>query len=117
LLLLSGCASRTAAVLKQAPPKPKGCQIEVFEQETDVKRPYEKLCLMSETAKGSAALKKAVERIKEQACLCGADAVVLKGETVGFTSTFLLLNTHRKLTVEATAIRWTDSPAAPQSSH
>jgi hypothetical protein len=109
VLLLSGCALRAVAVLKEAPSKPPGCAIEVLQQGTDTKRPYEKLCLLTVKLRSRATKEKALDELKKQACTCGADAILLGSENFK-ENTF-----RKKLTIEATAIRWRDAaPAEPK---
>jgi hypothetical protein len=78
-----GCAS-TAIVRTGSdtpPPKPDGCAIDVFAAEADVKRPFERVCLI-DVETGSTLYhhktpEAAMKRMKKAACKCGADAVIL----------------------------------------
>jgi hypothetical protein len=109
VLLLSGCTSHSMTVLRTAPSKPAGCLIEVLDQGADVKRPHEELCLLAVKLRSRATKEKALDELKRQACTCGADAILLGGEN------FKENAFRRKLTLEATAIRWTDAaPAEPK---
>jgi hypothetical protein len=105
-LLLIGCASRSVVILREAPAKPSECTIEVFDQGAELKRPYEKLCALTVKLRRGATEEKAVRELKKQACGCGADALVLG---VGNVKENVF---RKKLTLEATAIRWTNSAIA-----
>lgn len=81
LLVLSGCASadfmRTG---KEYPSRGKGCALEVLM--TDPREEFEEVCVIqaktSNSWFSSRDLKAMLPDIKEQACECGADAVVIK---------------------------------------
>lgn len=82
-LVLVGCAS-TASFTRlnetTYDAKPKNCEIAVLSE--DPQRPHEKLGFVTgvsgQTAFSSKSLKGMLPSMKEQACLAGADALVLK---------------------------------------
>lgn len=109
-----GCAStgivNTGA--STAAPKPEGCPIEVFAGEDEVKRPFERVCLID--AKTGSTLyhhrspEAAMKRLKKAACQCGADAVILTDlERKGVTWAG-----WGQSGAKAVAVRYTDVPVS-----
>ena len=80
-----GCAStgivRTGS--KTFPPKPDGCAIETFAAEDEVKRPFDRVCVIDaktgSTIYHNKSPEAAMKRMKKAACECGADAIILTG--------------------------------------
>ncbi len=64
-----------------ATPKPEGAPVEVYSTEADVKRPFEKLCLVDaktgSTLYNDRSPEGAMKRAKNAARICGADAIIL----------------------------------------
>jgi len=105
-----GCASSGSVQVSSsaAQPKPENCEIELFVSEQDIKRPLERVCIVSARTGTSVFEDKspeaAVKHAKAEACKCGADALVLTDmERQGVTWTG-----WGKSQVKATAIRFTD---------
>jgi hypothetical protein len=69
--------------MKSAPPKSENCDLEIFSGESDVKRPYEVLCLLDSKTGGNAFADKtmagAIKLAKPDACKCGADGILVAG--------------------------------------
>lgn len=65
-----------------AVPKPEGCQIAVYDDEKDVGRPFEKLCLIDaktgSTLYNNRSISGAMKKVNKAACACGADAVIVQ---------------------------------------
>jgi hypothetical protein len=67
--------------LANAPPKPAGCQLELFDSEAAVGRPFEAVCLVDSEVK--ATLRTPVDRsavaetARRAACDCGGDAMIV----------------------------------------
>lgn len=82
-LFLAGCSSTGYVRVGKStlPAKPEGCQLEVFAAEADVKRPFEKLCLLDaktgSTLYNDRSPEGAMKRLRKAACICGADAVII----------------------------------------
>lgn len=84
-LILAACGSTGVVKLgSSAPaPKPEGCALEIVASESDLKRPFEKVCMID--AKTGSTLyhhrtpEAAMKRLRAAACECGADAVILTG--------------------------------------
>lgn len=83
LLALAGCATtgvvRTGSV---AAAKPADCSLEIYASRADVPRPFTSVCIVS-TESGSTLFSDRsdqgrMEAVREQACACGADAVVIR---------------------------------------
>ena len=80
-LSLSACASVGVQVVKQQPPKPANCLIDVYVEEKDIKRDYETLALIDSKTGSTLFDKKtvsaAIDLAKPKACQVGADAIVV----------------------------------------
>lgn len=81
LVVVAGCASVGVTRMKVTQPKPEDCQLDVYSAESDVKRPFEVVCVLdSKTASSLFADKTvagAIENARPDACECGADAIVI----------------------------------------
>jgi len=101
LFLLAGACQSSSVVMKTAPAKASDCPIQVFSSASDVKRPYESLCVVSAETAGVAGgqgnTNIVTNKAKARACECGADALII---------TELKLKSGAELT--GTAIRYTD---------
>jgi len=82
-------ACRHAAVtrLASAPPKPSGCQLQLFASEAEVGRPFEALCLV-DTELTTTLLRPVdpaavAETARGQACQCGGDALIVTKPDAG----------------------------------
>jgi hypothetical protein len=76
-------SSSQKTVLLSAPAKPYPCDLELFTSAEEVKKPFEKLCVID--AKGASrfddrsdAAGRALERARQDACACGADALIIQ---------------------------------------
>ncbi|MFZ5579833.1 MAG: hypothetical protein ACOZAQ_05155 [Pseudomonadota bacterium] len=81
--LLTGCASVGVTSIKQFPPKPENCALDVFSSEKEVAKPFTVACVLDSSTgttlfhdRTAAA---AIEQAKAQACACGADAIIIGG--------------------------------------
>ncbi|MCF0056476.1 hypothetical protein [Dyadobacter sp. CY356] len=81
IFVLSSCASVKVEKLISNSPKPKNCNLEVFNNESEVKRKFEVVCLLNSKTGNSIWNKRtaeaAIENAKNKACACGADAIVI----------------------------------------
>lgn len=105
LLLLSACAVTKTERSVAASPKPKSCPIQVFYNESEVPRPFEVLCTI-ESGTGLSlfhdrSVTGAIAGAKEEACLCGAEAIIVE-KTRNAGISFLSQDGNRaKATVKA----------------
>ena len=84
LLVLSGCAStgvvRTGAASTSA--KPANCSLDIYAARADIARPFDSVCIVSSesgrTLFNDRSEEGRLQAVKEQACACGADAVVIR---------------------------------------
>ncbi|WP_299409458.1 serine protease [Acaryochloris sp. IP29b_bin.148] len=94
-----------------APAKPKKCVIKLYTAETDIKRPFEKLCLLNastgSTLFSNKSPEEATKRLKQAACKCGADAIIINDVNREGTSAF----SWGKSTAKGIGIRYTGQPA------
>ncbi|QUY45983.1 trypsin-like peptidase domain-containing protein (plasmid) [Acaryochloris sp. 'Moss Beach'] len=78
-----GCKDKNCIRLGNtvAPAKSEKCPIELYSAETDVQRPFEKLCILNvstgKTLFSNKSPEEATKRLKKAGCKCGADAVIL----------------------------------------
>jgi hypothetical protein len=93
------------------PAKPDDCPVTIYSSEGEVKQPFETLCLLNaRTSSGlfnNRSLEEATRRLKEAACKCGADAVIvtdLARETMSSWS-------WGRSGAKGIAIRYTGQPA------
>lgn len=83
LSVLTGCA--TTGVVKTgaaAAARPADCALDVYASRADVPRPFASVCIVS-TESGSTLFNDRsdegrMQAVREQACACGADAVVIR---------------------------------------
>lgn len=74
LLFDVGCATVGVKRLNSAPLKAEGCDLKVFTSEQEIGRPYELLCLLDAKTAGPNA--EVIDRMRPEACKCGADAIL-----------------------------------------
>jgi hypothetical protein len=67
-----GCTTFT--VLKSAPAKLPGCELDVYSDPKEIEKPYEVLCLIEAHAHSTS---QALGKVEDDACKCGADAVLM----------------------------------------
>lgn len=81
MVFLTSCANVGVTTIKAAPPKPENCSLDIYTDESEIKRPFEVLCLIdSSTSRSIFATKTgaaALEKAKPEACKCGADAIII----------------------------------------
>ncbi|HUM13085.1 MAG TPA: hypothetical protein VLT82_19205 [Myxococcaceae bacterium] len=80
-LLLAGCRHDAGVTrLASAPPKPAGCQLQLFAAEAEVTRPFEAVCVVdtgySSTVRRPTSVAEVPETARAQACQCGGDAMI-----------------------------------------
>ncbi|MCP4632101.1 MAG: hypothetical protein GY855_04170 [candidate division Zixibacteria bacterium] len=107
VLVISVCSCSSAKFIATGssyPPRPDGCDIEVFSSKTP-DREYEELGIIEgEGSFGADTLEKILPKMKKEACRAGGDAIILKshqksvGDDIG----------DEQLDVTATVIRWTE---------
>jgi hypothetical protein len=92
-LLVIGCGGVSVTRVRAAEPKHSTCEPDVYNEGAPISRPYEILCeLEAETGSTlfhSKSVRTAIEKAKESACECGADAIIVHGtdtEGPGMTS-------------------------------
>lgn len=107
-LLVSCCANVGVTKLKPYPPKMVNCNIDIYTSESEIKRPFEVVCLIDSRTGTTAFHDKtgaaAIEQSKSKACKCGADAILIMSvDTEGVTMT-----TWGKGKTILKAIRYTD---------
>lgn len=82
-MALTGCATVGVTRLGQAEPRNKKCSLDVFTNESEVKRQYQNVCLIDSktgsTLGDNRTMAGAIDIIRPEACKCGADAIVLMG--------------------------------------
>ena len=75
------CATVEVIVLKEYPPKPADCEIDVYMIADDIQKPYEEICILdSRTGTNLLSIKtfeQAIKLAKPKACKCGADAILV----------------------------------------
>jgi hypothetical protein len=84
---LAACAGVQKNVVKAAPPREAGCQLDVFFS-ADIaaqKGPSEELCTLNVKSSSAVVADKSidglVERAKPEACACGGDALIMMGKS------------------------------------
>jgi hypothetical protein len=90
MLFSGGCANMT--ILKKAEPLPSNCDIRVFSSLDALKseeKPFEELCIITGTSSGSFShtVATAINKHKQKACKCGANAVYLQAQDAGTLGT------------------------------
>lgn len=83
LLVLVACARIGVTQTKPAMPKAASCPLDVYTSETEVKRPYEVVCLIDSQTAGTIfdqhTAAAAINQARPYACKCGADAILISG--------------------------------------
>jgi len=69
--------------IAEAPAKPKNCKLDMYASESEVKHPFETVCML-DSKTGTAlfddrTIAGATAQARPQACKCGADAIVITG--------------------------------------
>lgn len=81
VLILPACASVSVQKMAKASPKSSGCHLDVFTDKAEISGKYETACLITSTTATNIFANRtpeaALENAKEQACECGADAVLI----------------------------------------
>ena len=84
LILISiflSCATVSVNVIKEYPPKPRDCLLDVYMLVEDIEKPYEDICILDSytgsTLGSTKTFEQAIELAKPKACRCGADAIVV----------------------------------------
>lgn len=81
IFVLSSCASVKVEKLITSSPKPHNCNLEVFNDESEVKKKFEVVCVLDSKTGNSIWNKRtaeaAIKNAKNKACECGADAIVI----------------------------------------
>ncbi len=79
--LIASCATVHVNVLKEYPPKPMDCELDVYMIADDIKRPHEEICILESFTGTNLFSKKtfeqAIKLAKPKACKCGADAILV----------------------------------------
>jgi hypothetical protein len=87
---LAGCASTGVTQIKAAPPRDKNCNLEIFTNVSEIKRPYEVVCIIDARTGNTSDDKTtagAIKLTKPDACKCGADAILIENlSTQGVTA-------------------------------
>jgi uncharacterized OsmC-like protein len=84
LALFCGCSSiNVVPTGKRYPAKAKDCELEVFSQTSPPKKIFTEVCLIdarvTASSFNSSPGNKALDRAKNEACKCGADAIIVDG--------------------------------------
>jgi hypothetical protein len=78
---LAACASVDVATIKDAPPKEENCKLDIYNNASEVKRPFESLCSLGSstgtTLFADKSLQHAIDIARPKACECGGDAMIL----------------------------------------
>lgn len=113
-----GCKDKNCIRLGNtvAPAKSEKCPIELYSAETDVQRPFEKLCILNvstgKTLFSNKSPEEATKRLKKAGCKCGADAVILNDVNRESANAM----SWGRSTAKGIGIRYTQqSPATDQS--
>lgn len=109
LLAIAGCASTGMVKTGVArAPKPADCQLEIFASREEVKRPYDAVCLVSSESGSTLFDDRSDEgrlrAVSEQACACGADAIVIRDMSRTATR-FGVGYSQARISIEAIAYR------------
>jgi hypothetical protein len=79
--LIASCATVHVNKLKEYPPKPLDCELDVYMIADDIKRPHEEICILESLTGTNLFSKKtfeqAIKLAKPKACECGADAILV----------------------------------------
>jgi hypothetical protein len=114
-ILVACTSSSQKTVLIPAPAKAFPCDLDLFTAASEVLRPHEKVCVIN--AKGqsnfddrSDASGRALERARQDACACGADALIIQDSYRDKDNVFRIKFRERmNAMVYAVAIRYTSS--------
>ena len=75
------CVTVQVNVLKEYPPKPYNCPLDIYMIEEDINRPYEEICILESKTGTNLFSKKtfeqAIKLAQPKACRCGADAILV----------------------------------------
>jgi hypothetical protein len=87
IILVGGCASVGVTRMgSSAPPKPEGCNLDVYDDPGSIDRPYREVCLIDAKTGSSIWTDKtmagAINEARPAACQCGADAILVTGGDV-----------------------------------
>ena len=75
LLTLTSCAHTSVTRLNlNLTAKPKNCQVSIYTEPSAIDTRYEEVCLIASSA---AYTNDAIQNAKEEACKCGADAILI----------------------------------------
>jgi len=90
LVTVASCASVGVTCVRPGASKPRACPLEVFTSEAEIRRPFEVACLIDSrtgtTAFHSKDAATAIEIARPEACVCGADGLlVVNVDTEGAT--------------------------------
>ena len=112
-LLLVACASAGVTRLRAAPPKPEGCNLDIYSSQDEVKREHEVLCVIDATSGRTLGddrtVRGAIKQAGPEACRCGADAMVIMNSS----TTTANAAGWGEGTVVVRAIRYTAAAPAP----
>jgi len=79
---LSACASVNVSTVKVAPPKSDGCAMDIYNSKSEVKRPYESICILTAETGTSLfddkSVQGAINLARPKACACGGDAMFVE---------------------------------------
>lgn len=109
IAMLAGCASTGVVHVGAArSAKPANCALDVYASRADVTRPFDSVCVVSSES-GSTLLNDRSDEgrlraVSEQACACGADAIVIRDMSRSATQ-FGRGYSQARLAVEAIAYR------------
>lgn len=83
LFILTNCASVGVQRLNSAQSKAADCNLKIFLTESEIKEPYESVCLLDAKTSTSMfsdhSMAGAIDHMKPEACKCGADAMLIIG--------------------------------------
>ncbi len=115
LIQFAACATSGSnkTVLLSAPPKAFPCDLELYTSADEVRRPYEKLCVIDARGESlfddrSDASGRALEQARRDACGCGAEAIIIQGSYRDEDNILRIkFRDRQKATVYGVAIRYT----------
>lgn len=80
--LLTGCGSVGVQPVSMGIAKPANCELKQYVSERDIERPYEVACMITSetgtTLGHDKTASAAINNAREEACACGADAIVVE---------------------------------------
>jgi len=82
-IVVSGCAHGSYSMLsdKRPPARPADCALQIFTNESEIERPFRKICLINSTSGAMATTNEALRSARKQACECGAEALLIEDLT------------------------------------